>query len=114
MLNTCDKGHVITKLTTPASADERHRMERRPYHSLIGSLLYVAMVKPPDISFAQLQPRFRIVNMCARELRSENSLRSRLIFLDFKHSGRQYKWAFEGKALTCHKPVEHTWKAIHT
>lgn len=52
VLNPCDKSQVMTKLKTPASDEEQERMERRPYRSLIGSLLYIAMGTRPDISFA--------------------------------------------------------------
>uniref|UniRef100_A0AAV1TS81 Polyprotein n=1 Tax=Peronospora matthiolae TaxID=2874970 RepID=A0AAV1TS81_9STRA len=53
--NPCATGLKLSKSQSPATDEERRKMQSRPYRSLIGCLLYITTCTRPDISFVVTQ-----------------------------------------------------------
>uniref|UniRef100_A0AAV1VDZ4 Polyprotein n=1 Tax=Peronospora matthiolae TaxID=2874970 RepID=A0AAV1VDZ4_9STRA len=53
--NQCATGLKLSKSQSPATDEERRKMQSRPYRSLIGCLLYITTCTRPDISFVVTQ-----------------------------------------------------------
>lgn len=84
--NPCAAGVKLSKSQSPGTETERNAMRSKPYHSLIGCLLYITTCTRPDIAFVVTQlsrflenPGQQHWNAAVRVLRYLKSTRQHVI-----------------------------------
>lgn len=51
-MNPCDPSVKLSKANCPKDDEEKERMSKKPYRSLVGCLMYVAQCTRPDVAYA--------------------------------------------------------------